>query len=103
MKFIISRYSPKMIQAMQFDLAWSRLSEEEFRLASYDAYSCIGAKDVADLLGFAYNVEPVKARIGDTLLLADWNNGVLDFYCIRIYEPQTPLVREEEIEYEEMI
>lgn len=105
MKFIISRYSPKMIMAKDFDLKWHSLSEEEFQALAYDAYSCIGAEDVATLTGFAYNKEPVRARTGDTLLLADWDNGTLVFYCIQVCESETPLLRTDEIEYleEEMI
>ena len=104
MKFIISRFSPKMIISKDFDLRWHRLTEDEFQAIGYDAYSCIGMPDVANVTGFAYNKEPVKARIGDTLLLADYNNGDLIFYCIQIMPSETPLLREDEIEYiEEMI
>ena len=105
MKFIISRYSPKMIMARDFDLKWHSLSEEEFQALAYDAYSCIGAEDVAKLTGFAYNKEPVRARTGDILLLADWDNGTLVFYCIQVCPSETPLVRLDELEYleEEMI
>ena len=104
MKFIISRYSPKMIMAKDFDLKWHQLTEEEFQALAYDAYSCIGAEDVANLTGFAYNKEPVRARVGDILLLADYDKGVLIFYCIQICNSETPLFREEELEYiEEMI
>ena len=104
MKFIISRYSPKMIMAKDFDLKWHTLTEGEFQALAYDAYSCIGAEDVAKLTGFAHNVEPVRARIGDVLLLADWDNGALIFYCIQVCESEAPLLREDELEYiEEMI
>jgi len=104
MKFIISRYSPKMVMAQDFTEDWHRLSEEEFQAIAYDAYSCIGAEDVAKLTGFAYNKEPVRARIGDVLLLADWDNGTFVFWCITIRQCDNPLLREEELEYsEEMI
>jgi hypothetical protein len=79
------------------------LSEDEFQSLAYDAYSCIGAEDVATLTGFAYNKESVKARPGDILLLADWDNGDLVYYCIQIVESETPLFREEELEYQEVI
>ena len=104
MKFIISRYSPKMILARDFDLKWHELSEDEFHVLALDAHSCIGAEDVATLTGFAYNKETVRARPGDLLLLADWDNGKLVYYCIQVLESETPLFREEELEYpEEMI
>ena len=104
MKFIISRYSPKMIQAKDFDLKWHELSEDEFQALALDAYSCIGAEDVAKITGFAYNFETVRARPGDILLLADWDKGALVYYCIQVLESETPLLREEELEYsEEMI
>ena len=105
MKFIISRYSPKMIMASQFTADWNELSEDEFQAIAYDAYSCIGAEDVANITGFAYNKEPVRARIGDILLLADYDNGTLVFWCIHIRHCDRPLSRTDELEYmtEEMI
>ena len=104
MKFIISRYSPKMIMAKQFTADWHELTEDEFQAIAYDGYSCMGAEDVAKLTGFAYNKEPVRARIGDTLLLADYDNGALVFWCIQIRHCDNPLLRTDEIEeLEEMI
>ena len=87
-----------MIMAKDFDLRWHRLSEDEFQALAYDAYSCIGAEDVAKNTGFAHNVEPVRARIGDILLLADYDKGTLVFYCIQVCASETPLFREDEIE-----
>jgi hypothetical protein len=93
-----------MIMANDFTEDWHRLSEDEFTAIAFDAYSCIGAEDVAKLTGFAYNKEPVRARIGDLLLLADYANGTFVFWCIKIRQCDTPLLREEELEYsEEMI
>ena len=105
MKFIISRYSPKMILAKDFDLKWHSLSEDEFQALAYDAYSCIGAKDVAEITGFAYNFESVRARPGDILLLADYDKGSLSYWCIQVCPSESPLLREEELEYieQEMI
>lgn len=105
MKFIISTFSPKMFIETDFDLKWHRLSEDEFMALIYDAYSCVGYEDVAGMLNVAHNKEPVKARTGDILLLADLSNGVLEYYCIQVCPSETPLVRAEELEYleEEMI
>lgn len=91
--------------AKDFDLKWHSLTEEEFQAIGLDAYSCIGAEDVANLTGFAHNKEPVRARIGDILLLADYDNGVLVYWRIQVCESESPLLRTEEIEYleEEMI
>ena len=91
--------------AKDFDLKWHSLSEDEFQALAYDSYSCIGAEDVAKLTGFAYNKEPVRARVGDLLLLADWDNGSLMFYCIQVCPSETPLLRTDELEFleEEMI
>ena len=97
MKFIISTFSPKMFLESDFDLKWHRLSEEEFQGLMLDAYSCVGYEDVATMLNVAHNKEPVKARIGDTILLADLNKGVLEYSCIRICPPQTSLIREDEL------
>ena len=101
MKFIISSYSPNMIQANDFSLDWHSLSEE-FQALIYDAYSCVGHEDIANAINVAHNKEPVHARIGDILLYANMERGVLKFYCILICNSIRDLVREEEL-LEEMI
>lgn len=97
MKFIISSYSPNMIQANDFSLDWHEVSEEEFQQLIYDGYSCVGHEDIADAINVAFNKEPVKARIGDILLYANLERGVLKFYCILVCNSIRELIREEEI------
>lgn len=97
MKFIISSYSPNMIQANDFSLDWHEVSEEEFQQLIYDGYSCVGHEDIADAINVAFNKEPVKARIGDVLLYANLERGVLKFYCILVCNSIRELIREEEI------
>lgn len=101
MKFIISTLSPSMFIATDFDLRWHKLTEEEFQALSYDAYSCVGYKDVATMINVAYNKEPVKARPGDILLLAQLSNGNLEYYCIQVCPSEFPLVRTEELMLDE--
>jgi len=97
MKFITSTFNPnKMILDNDFDLRVHTLTEEEFHALCYDAYSCVGYEDVAVMLNVAYNKEPVKARIGDTILLADMNKGTLEYKCILITPSEYPLIREDE-------
>ena len=97
MKFIISGYSPNMIQANDFCLDWHQVSEEEFQALIYDAYSCVNHKDIADCINVANNKEPVHARIGDILLYANMERGVLKFYCILVLRSHRELLREEEL------
>ena len=97
MKFIISSLSPGMFQEKNFDLKFHELSEDEFQALALDGFSHIGHEDIADLTGFAYNKDPVHARVGDVLLLAQKYRGVLRFYCIQVVESETPLFREEEL------
>ena len=92
---------PGMFVDKDFILHTHELSEDEFQVLAYDGYSCIGQEDIAQATGFALNREPVKARIGDILLLAQLYNGVLKFYCIQVMGSDTPLLREEELAYEE--
>ena len=101
MNFIISSLSMSMFLDKRFDLQVNELDKDEFMALAKDAFSCIGQEDIANLLGFAFNREPVKARIGDNLLLAQTYRGVLRFYCIRIVEPLAPIYTEEEIYIEE--
>ena len=97
MKFIISSYSPNMIQANDFSLDWHQVSEEEFQALIFDGYSCVGHEDIANAINVAHNKEPVHARIGDTLLYANMKRGMLKFYCILVMPSRRELIREEEI------
>ena len=97
MKFIISSYSPNMIQAHDFSLDWHEVSEEEFQALIYDGYSCVGHKDIAEAITVAYNKEPVRARPGDILLYANLERGVLKFYCVLVCNSRRDLIREEEL------
>lgn len=97
MKFIVSTFNPtKMVIEDNFDLEVRELTKDEFLALCFDAYSCVGYEDVALMLNVAYNKEPVQARIGDVILFADMNKGVLEYSCIRICPPETPLYREDE-------
>jgi hypothetical protein len=97
MKFIISTFSPTMFLESDFDLRWHKLTEEEFQALAYDGYSCVGYPDVAKLINVAYNREPVKARVGDILLLAQLSNGTLEYYCIQVCPSEFPLIRADEL------
>lgn len=97
MKFIVSSYSPNMIQAQDFSLDWHEVTEDEFQALIFDAYSCVGHKDIADAINVAHNKEPVHARIGDILLYANLERGALKFYCILVMQSIRELIREEEI------
>ena len=97
MKFIISTFSPKMFINNDFDLKFHRLTEEEFQEFIIDAYSCVGYEDVAEMLNVAHNKEPVRARINDILLLADYSNGNLEYWCIHVCSSEFPLVRADEL------
>ena len=101
MKFIISSISMGMFTDPSFDLKVDELTEEEFQLLAYDGYSCIGHEDIAKITGFAYNKEPVKARPGDLLLLAQKYRGILRYHGIQVMESEHPAVREEELYIEE--
>jgi len=101
MKFIISSLSPGMFQEPNFNLKFHELTEDEFQALALDGFSHIGHEDISQLIGFAYNKDPVHARIGDVLLLAQKYRGVLRFYCIQVVESDSPLFREEELYIEE--
>ena len=92
-----------MVQSNDYDLEIHRLSEDEFKVLIKDAYSCVGYTDVADILGIEYNKEPVKARPGDVLYVANLQQGNLKFYCVRVVECKSDLVREYEIEDAEIL
>ena len=97
MKFIISSLSPSMFDIKEFDLKFHELTEDEFQALALDGFSHIGHEDISNLTGFAYNKDPVHARYGDVLLLAQMYRGALRFYCIQVVESDTPLFREEEL------
>jgi len=97
MKFIISSYSPNMIQANDFATDWHEVTETEFQQLIYDGYSCVGHEDIASAINVAHNKEPVRARIGDILLYANMERGALKFYCILVCNPIRELIREQEL------
>ena len=99
MKFIISSHSPKIWPKNQdFDLKVHHITEEEFYAMSYDAYSCIGHKDIAELTNCAYNKEAVKLRIGDILFLVTVKYHKLNYHCIRVMESEHEITRNEELD-----
>ena len=102
MKFIISSFSWGMF-ANQPSVTVDRheLTEDEFQMAIYDAFSHVGHEDIAKLINVAYNKEPVHARPGDILLYANKERGVLKFYCLKVRECETPMYREEELYVEQ--
>ena len=102
MKYIVSSLSPGMLPSKDFDTEWRHLEEDEFQFIANDAYSCIRAKEIANVTGFEYNPELVKCRIGDVLLLIEMYKGVLKFHYIKILDAITPLIRETEILCEEV-
>ena len=101
MKFIISNLSPNMFQEKEFDLKFHELTEDEFQAIALDGFSHIGHEDIATITGFAYNKDPVHARIGDVLLLAQMHRGNIRYYCIQVVESDAALFREEELIIEE--
>jgi hypothetical protein len=102
MKFIVSTFNPnKMVIDSNFDMEKRELAEDEFLALCHGAYSCVGYEDVALMLNVECNKEPVKARPGDLLLLAQMYRGVLRFHGIQVLESENPLSREEEYYIEE--
>ena len=98
MKFIASNLSINMFPKGNFQLVFDELNKEEFYAMSYDAYSCIGHKDIAELTNCAYNKEAVKLRIGDILFLVTIKNNKLNYHCIRVMESEHEINREEELD-----
>lgn len=86
-----------MFDCKEFDLKFHKLTQDEFQTIAYDGSSHIGHEDIAKITGFAYNKDPVHARVGDVLLLAQMYRGSIRYYCIQVVESDTPLIREEEL------
>jgi hypothetical protein len=102
MKFIISSFSWGMFDSTQsITVDKHELTEEEFRMACQGAISHVGHEDISNILNLKYNKDPVHARPGDTLLYANYEKGVLKFYCLKPRECESQLYREEEIYVEE--
>ncbi|WP_296789508.1 hypothetical protein [uncultured Methanobrevibacter sp.] len=114
MKFISNSDSPNMFPFKDWDMKCHQLTEDEFQFLSEDAFSHMKNKSLAKILGIAYNPSPFTLRPGDILFIVHLTGGrlpenaetipedvVLEFYCYRIMESETPLIREEEIYMEE--
>lgn len=96
MRYIVSNISPGMFRESSYALLIDKIDYDEFYALSHDggAYSCIGHKDISQLTGLRYNKEPVQARIGDELLLAQIYHGCLRFYYYRVVESEQPITHE---------
>lgn len=101
MKFIISSFSWEMFDIPNITVDKHEITEEEFQMAIFDAFSHVGHEDIAKLINVAYNKDPVHARPGDILLYANKARGVLKFYWLQVRECEAPLYREEELYAEE--
>lgn len=88
MNYITTSISLSMVQSNDYNLKIQRLTSDEFKLLIDGAYSCVGYQDVADILGIEYNKEPVKARPGDILYVANLQQGNLKYYQVEVNEPR---------------
>lgn len=99
MIYICNSISPQMMTSTDMNYSIHEITEEQFyeAIESKETWSCVGHRDLANILGVAYNRESIKVRDGDYLLIAQLNNGrlpkgatslpedmVLKFYCVRI-------------------
>lgn len=92
MKYVANAFSLQMLREPDCLININRLSEEDFKKLSFDAYSIIGHKDIADVLGLEYNRESVKVNPDDIVLVAQLSGG-------RLPEGATKIPKNRKIEY----
>lgn len=81
---------------IELDIHVSRISEKRFREETKDAYSIFGHKDLAELLGYAYNRVSVELKNDDVLYVAQYVGE-------RLPEGATELPENAKIEYYKVI
>ena len=86
MKYVSNTFSPKMLRGKGAKMvSFKQISKETFEEKTKDAYSIIGHKKIAQLLGKPFNRETITLEEGDELYLAlsnkhrlEENHGVQD-------------------------
>lgn len=99
MKYIINGFSAQMLRNQNALVRFTEINESDFKKLSYDAYSIVGHKDLADRLGVKYNRESIKLNPEDVCLLVQIQGGrlpegtttmpdnvELKYNCIKILE-----------------
>lgn len=99
MKYLANAFSLQMLRKPDCLISVHQLDYDEFKVLTHDAYSVIGHKDIANILGVNYNREELKLNPDDVLFIAQvWGGrlpegtkeipeGVeLRFYCVKILD-----------------
>ena len=77
MRYIGNAFSLQMLENPECKLIIHELELEEFDAIKTGAYSCVGHKDLANILGVEYNRETISLKRGDCLLVAQLWGGRL--------------------------
>lgn len=86
MKYVTNAFSLQMLREPDCLVNITELDYDEFKALSYDAYSVIGHKDIAGVLGLEYNRESIKINQDDVVLVAQLFGGRLPENCTELPE-----------------
>ena len=77
MEYISNAFSLQMIDAENYSVNVTTLTEEEFNNIKSTAHSVVGHPDTANVLGVEYKRSSIKLNIGDVLYVAQLSGGRL--------------------------
>ena len=109
MIFITQKWSEKMLVSDHLLFSLDRIDEETFNKIKEYSHSCINMPNLAKILDVKYNPEHVQLRAGDCLIKVQIKGGilqpydeelpedvVLEYYCYKVYSPETHVIIEKE-------
>lgn len=68
-KYIGNAFSFQMLKGRKGGLLWEEIPKSTFVEETYNAKSCVGHTDIANILGVEYNREPICLKDRDLLYL----------------------------------
>lgn len=109
MIFIAAQWSEKMLVSDHLLFSLDRIDEETFNKYKEYSHSCINMYNLAKILDVKFNPEHVQLRAGDCLIRVQIKGGiirpddetlpngvVLEYYCYKVYSPETHVIIEKE-------
>ena len=88
MKFITNNFSLNMIEAEEYSLKVTHISQIKFKVESKTAKNRLSQIDICQELDLFPNPGNVSANIGDEILVAQYKNGELTYRKIIVGDIQ---------------
>lgn len=80
-KYILNGWAWGMPRPKSGLVVYHDLTEDEFKLESHNAISCVGHPGLAEILNVDYNPEYIQLNVGDTALVVSTKGKKLPYEC----------------------